>query len=65
MKKAENSASSLYNCLNATGIAFIQLKHSLSLYIGGGDGGGDGGVEGLGRVVWGRAGDPMVPSLFQ
>lgn len=35
-KKAENSASSLYNCLNATGIAFIQLKRSLSLYIGGG-----------------------------
>lgn len=38
-KKAENSASSLYNCLNATGIAFIQLKHSLSLYIRGGKGG--------------------------
>lgn len=43
-KKAENSASSLYNCLNATGIAFIQLKHSLSLYIWGGAGGEVGGV---------------------
>lgn len=32
-KIAENSASSLYNCINATGIAFIQLKRSLSLYV--------------------------------
>lgn len=58
-KKAENSASSLYNCLNAAGIAFIQLKHSLSLYIGGGDGGGE---EGLGRVAWaGGRSDGALP----
>lgn len=56
-KKAENSASSLYNCLNATGIAFIQLKHSLSPYIRGGEharegggGGRRGEVVGLGGV---------------
>lgn len=61
-KKAENSASSLYNCLNAAGIAFIQLKHSLSLYIGGGDGGGDGGEEGSGRVAWaGGRSDGALP----
>lgn len=61
-KKAENSASSLYNCLDAAGIAFIQLKHSLSLYIGGGDGGGDGGEEGSGRVAWaGGRSDGALP----
>lgn len=75
-KIAENSASSLYNCINATGIAFIQSERfSFSVRLrwealapgeagtegGGRRAGGDVGPGGVG--VW--AGDPAAPSLLR